>query len=90
MKRILVHHQKGAHDLETKGLPLDKGMKSPEKPAEAGYEVHPVPYPPNYADYFKYQVLLQSATGKYWINISGGFAGMDRYFGPGQVAELSK
>ena len=90
MERILAYHQKGKHDLDAKGLPLDKEMKPPEKPEEAGYEVHNVPYPPNYADYFKYRVLLHTATGRYWINISGGIAGANRCFGPGKVADLKE
>lgn len=90
MARILAHHQTGPHDLEVKGLQIDPGFQAPEKPEEAGYEVHCVPYPPGHADYFAYRVLLHPATGRYWIHISGGFAGTSRFFGPGKVEDLRK
>jgi hypothetical protein len=88
MMLILKHHQSGEHDLDPKGLRDDKAMHYPTKEGEPEYEIYQVPYTRGVADYFQYRVFLQTNTGKYWIRINGGVAGVNRFLGPGKVADL--
>ena len=88
MKRIVAYHQRGTHDLDPKGLKVDPTMHSPKEEEMAGYEVYNVPYPRAMADYFTYRVYLHRQTGRYWINIGGGIAGVNRFHGPGSLAEI--
>jgi len=90
MKWIVAHHQKSAHDLDPKGLKADPAMHFPKDTEMNEYEVYKVPYPNGTADYFIYRVYLHRTTGKYWINISGGIAGVNRFLGPGSLTEMKE
>jgi hypothetical protein len=90
MSLILAHHQSGDHDLDPRGLRDDPGMHYPAEVELREYEIFDLPYPKGSADYFLYRIFLHSKTGRYWLHIGGGIAGVSRFVGPGTVADLRR
>ena len=89
MELILKHHQTAHFGLSTEGAPLDKAFKRP-KPGDPAFEFYHVPHRAKAADDFRYSVVLEKATGHYWIIVTGGFAGVYRPHGPLAVEALKK
>lgn len=83
MREVLEKHQSSRWDLEVSSLPAMPG--NAVMPQGPDVERFAVPAPDGVMDNFTYGVLLNKATGEYWIGQSGGFAGSHTVFGPGRT-----
>jgi hypothetical protein len=89
MSRIIDQRRRPGGELYVSDLPsLPHGSKDPE--TSTNLETYTLPSSPFVQDAFHYQVILDKDRHVFWIRRSGGFAGSEIIFGPGNPDQSVK